>query len=125
MNTDDKYIESVKKHYARRKIHAFILIVISFALFIYLLQFSALLNTFQANKSIISSILLEGKKTTKTEIKLIETQFVLLGLVYKNYGIALGASLFAAFNILVYALYLFFGCRKDRLLIKYYEKKNA
>ena len=125
MYTDEQYIQFVKKHQSRRKVYSIFSFVLGCGLLIYLHYFLTLPENFNSNVFGIEYMLLEGKEITKTEINSIKSIFESSQIIYTNYGLVMGGAYLAAFNLIVYAIYSFFGGRKEKLLIKLYENKNA
>ncbi len=125
MYSDEKYIESIRKNYAKRKIHAVILVVISFGLSLYVYSLTEYPSKLNSTILDIDYLFIEGEKITMQEIKSVKSHLELSEILYTYYGMVMGAFALIVLNTLGYAIYLVFGSRKERLLIKLYENKKA
>jgi len=125
MYSDTQFIEIVKSRHAKRKIYSLFFFLVACGLFIYLHYFVSPKESAISNLLSLEYTLVEGNTLTENEASSIKSILRNSNIIFLNYGLVLGAAYFTVINILAYSVYLFFGSRKDRLLIKLHAGENA
>lgn len=125
MNTDEEYLEKVKRNYSNRKKIGIISLIIAALLGIS--SYYAVEMANEKNTKIIKSILPRkiGAPYTKIDIETIEATVELAQTTGNKTGRFIGMSTITVGLLIGFGLSLLFGGRGERLLIKYHEQSKT
>ena len=124
MISDEKYIENVKRNYARRKkIGLFILaLAVIMSAFLYYGAEHARKDNNELVQSLIPKNI--GYTYTETDYELVQSITTLADVFGTKIGMFMGTTSVTIAFMFIQSLVLLFGSRKDYLLIKYYEQSK-
>ncbi len=124
MKTDEKYIENIRLQYKRRKRAGTLLIFVTLALCV--LTYVTIKKTNESSFLILDTLQLqqEGNIVTSNDIKNVKFSNELAHSMGMKTGVLLSMGVIFITIFFCYVYILFFGMRKERLLIKYYDKSK-
>jgi len=124
MTSDKKYIDRIKRDYNKR--HKTALLTLTMAVIFsaagiygYQMYMDSIHNALEAFK-----LLNVDQPVTDTDIKSVETTMQIAVILGAKVGVFIGTVSAAIGFLIALAVTQFFGMRKDKLLIKYYEKSK-
>ncbi len=124
MKTDETYIENTRLQYKRRKRAGTLLIFVTLALCV--LTYVTIKKTNESSFLILDTLQLqqEGNIVTLNDIKNVKFSNELAHSMGMKTGVLLSMGVIFITIFFCYVYILFFGMRKERLLIKYYDKSK-
>ena len=125
MKSDDQYLARVKENYSKRKKRAFYILLFAFAYLIFTIYATNELQVQLATLKELAQPFIPSIPATDAEISLSAISIEIIQGISTKLGIFVGTAA-AFFGIAIsQAIYLLFGGRKERLLIKYYEQSKT
>jgi hypothetical protein len=124
MKTDDQYIQNIKRKYDKRKKTGYI--ILALAIFFCILSYNKYTTTIELTNNALIGLKFPsvGETVTETNVSSMKLSREVAQEMGKKIGYMRASLIFfigiASFNILI----LFFGMRKEKLLINYYEKSK-
>lgn len=124
MISDEKYIENVRRNYARRKKTGLLILALAVIMSVFL--YYAVEQSRKDNNSLVQSLIPKniGYTYTETDYELVQSITTLADVFGTKIGMFMGTTSVTIGLMFLQSLVLLFGCRKDYLLIKYYEQSK-
>jgi len=124
MISDDKYIENVKRNYARRKKTGIFILALAVIMSAFLYYGAE--HARKDNNELVQSLIPKniGYTYTETDYELVQSISRLADVFGTKIGMFMGATSVTIAFMFIQSLVLLFGSRKDYLLIKYYDQSK-